>query len=78
MEGSHRLGTDERVGQALVTAMRPDRGEEATERWLRGIVANDPVVFDDNRAMQDAIASGEIDVGFLNHYYIAEAIAEEG
>jgi iron(III) transport system substrate-binding protein len=64
--------------QAFVTAMRLTEGEEATEEWLRGIVANDPVVFEDNEAIRDAIASGEIDVGFLNHYYIAEAIAEEG
>ena len=64
--------------QAFVTAMRLTEGEAATEEWLRGIVANDPVVFEDNEAIRDAIASGEIDVGFLNHYYIAEAIAEEG
>jgi iron(III) transport system substrate-binding protein len=64
--------------QAFVTAMRLTEGEEATEEWLRGIVANDPVVFDDNEAIRDAIASGEVEVGFLNHYYIAEAIAEEG
>jgi len=64
--------------QAFVTAMRITLGEQATEDWLRGIVANDPVVFSDNEQIRDAIASGEIDAGFLNHYYIAEAIAEEG
>jgi iron(III) transport system substrate-binding protein len=64
--------------QAFVTAMRLTEGEEATEEWLRGIVDNDPVVFEDNEAFRDAIASGEVDVGFLNHYYIAEAIDEEG
>ena len=64
--------------QAFVTAMRLTEEEEATEEWLRGIVANDAVVFEDNEAIRDAIASGEIDIGFLNHYYIAEAIAEEG
>jgi iron(III) transport system substrate-binding protein len=64
--------------QAFVTAMRLTEGEEATEEWLRGIAANDPVVFDDNEAIRDAIASGEIDVGFINHYYVAQAIEEEG
>ncbi len=64
--------------QAFVTAMRLTEGDEATERWLRDVAANDPVAFDDNEAIRDAIASGEIDVGLLNHYYIAEAIAEEG
>jgi iron(III) transport system substrate-binding protein len=64
--------------QAFVTAMRLTEGDEATERWLRGIVANDPQVFDDNEAIRDAIAAGEIDVGFVNHYYVAQARAEEG
>ena len=57
--------------QAFVTAMRLTEGDDATEEWLRGIVANDPVVFEDNEAIRDAIASGEVDVGFLNPYYIA-------
>ncbi len=30
-----------------------------------------------NIAVRDAIANGEIDVGLINHYYVAEAIAEE-
>jgi iron(III) transport system substrate-binding protein len=64
--------------QAFITAMRLTEGEEATEEWLRGISANEPVVFDNNIAIRDAIASGEIDVGFINHYYVAEAVAEEG
>ena len=64
--------------QAFVTAMRLTEGEEATEEWLRGIVENDPVVFGGNEEIRDAIASGEIDVGFINHYYVAQAIAEEG
>lgn len=64
--------------QAFVTAMRQTEGEGATEEWLRGIAANDPVVFDGNEAVRDAIASGEIDVGFINHYYVAQAQEEEG
>ena len=64
--------------QAFVTAMRLTEGEEATEEWLRGIVANDPKVFDGNEEIRDAIAAGEIDVGFINHYYVAQAQDEEG
>jgi iron(III) transport system substrate-binding protein len=64
--------------QAFVTAMRRLRGEAATERWLRGIVANDPQRYENNIAVRDAIAKGEIEVGFINHYFVAEAIAEEG
>ena len=64
--------------QSFITAMRLTAGEEATRDWVEGIVANDPETFSDNDTIRDAIASGEIDIGFLNHYYIAEAQAEEG
>jgi iron(III) transport system substrate-binding protein len=64
--------------QAFVTALRILEGDDAAREWLEGIVANEPEVFTDNEAIRDAIATGEIDVGFLNHYYIAEAQAEEG
>jgi iron(III) transport system substrate-binding protein len=64
--------------QAFVTAMRLTEGEQAAEDWLRGIVANQPKVFDGNEEVRDAIASGEIDVGFINHYYVAQAREEEG
>ncbi|HVE67411.1 MAG TPA: iron ABC transporter substrate-binding protein [Solirubrobacteraceae bacterium] len=64
--------------QAFVTAMRRLRGDAATERWLKGVVANDPERFEDNEPLRDAIAQGEVEVGFLNHYYVARAIAENG
>jgi iron(III) transport system substrate-binding protein len=64
--------------QSSVTAMRLTEGDQATREWVEGIVANEPEEFSDNEAIRDAIAAGEIDVGFLNHYYIAEAQAEEG
>jgi iron(III) transport system substrate-binding protein len=64
--------------QAFVTALRLIEGEDGAKRWLEGIVANEPEAFDDNRAIRDAIASGEIDVGFLNHYYVAQAYAQRG
>lgn len=64
--------------QAFVTALRLLEGEEVAAGWLEGIVANDVTVFDNNIAVRDAIAAGEIDVGFINHYYVAEAVAEEG
>ena len=64
--------------QAFVTAMRVTEGEDATRSWLEGIVANQPEVFVDNSSVRDAVASGEIDVGFINHYYVAQAREEEG
>lgn len=64
--------------QAFVTALRITRGEEAASRWVEGIVANDAEEYENNVAIRDAIAAGEIDVGFINHYYVAQAVAEEG
>jgi len=64
--------------QAFVTAMRLTEGEDATREWLEGIVANEAISYADNTAVRDAIAAGEVDVGFINHYYVAEAIEEEG
>jgi iron(III) transport system substrate-binding protein len=64
--------------QAFVTAMRLTEGEDATRDWLEGMVANDPVSYPDNEALRDGIAAGEVDVGLINHYYVAEAIEEEG
>jgi iron(III) transport system substrate-binding protein len=64
--------------QAFVTALRELRGDDRAREWLEGIVANDPERFDDNEPIRDALAKGELDVGFINHYYVAQAQAEEG
>ena len=62
--------------QAFVTAMRLEHGDERTERWLRDMAANGAVAYDNNVLIRDAIASGEIRVGLLNHYYMERAKAE--
>jgi iron(III) transport system substrate-binding protein len=64
--------------QAFVTAMRASEGEEAAREWLEGMVANGAVAYADNETARDAIAAGEIDLAPINHYYIAQAKAEEG
>lgn len=64
--------------QSFVTAMRAELGEEETKAWLEAMLANDVQPYENNIAIRDAIAKGEIDAGLLNHYYVAEAIAEEG
>lgn len=63
--------------QAFVTAMRAIHGDEATERWLRDMIANDVQAYDNNILVRDAIASGEIQVGLINHYYVIEALRED-
>ncbi|MFP5452182.1 MAG: iron ABC transporter substrate-binding protein [Thermoleophilia bacterium] len=61
---------------AFVTAMRAEVGDEVTETWLRDMQANGAVAFERNGVLRDAIANGEVEVGLLNHYYIAQARAE--
>jgi iron(III) transport system substrate-binding protein len=64
--------------QEYVTALRARYGDERTKEWLEGMVDNGAVSFPDNVTIRDAIADGEIDVGLINHYYVAQAIGENG
>ena len=64
--------------QEYVTALRAKYGDDRTRQWLEEMVDNGAFSFPDNVTIRDAIAKGEIDVGLINHYYVAEAIAEEG
>jgi iron(III) transport system substrate-binding protein len=64
--------------QGYVTALRQVEGEDVAREWLEGMVANGTQAYESNVPVRDAIAAGEIDVGLINHYYVAEAIAEEG
>lgn len=64
--------------QQYVTALRLTYGDDVARRWLEGMVANDARPYPNNVAIRDAIAAGEIDVGLINHYYVAQAIAAEG
>ncbi len=64
--------------QAMVTAMRRVWGEEKTREWLLGIQANEPLVYPKNTPIVAAVAAEEIDVGFVNHYYLHRFLAEEG
>ncbi len=56
--------------QAFVTAMRLDAGEERTREWLEGLKANEPKFYEKNTPVVEAVASGEIEVGLVNHYYL--------
>ena len=64
--------------QAMVTAMRVVWGEDKTREWLLGVQANEPKVYPKNTPTVAAAAAGEVDVGFVNHYYLHRFLAEEG
>lgn len=63
--------------QGYVTALRAVEGEQVARDWLEGMVANDVQAYESNTPVRDAIAAGEIEVGLINHYYVAQAKAED-
>ncbi len=77
-EWSGRIGWAPTNGsfQAFVTALRVLEGEDGARAWLEGIQANSPVVFDGNTPIVEAVAAGEVSVGFVNHYYLYRFLAE--
>jgi iron(III) transport system substrate-binding protein len=56
--------------QAFVTAYRLAESEEAARNWLEDIKKNDPKFYEKNSQVVEAVAAGEIDAGFVNHYYV--------
>jgi len=60
--------------QAFVTAMRILEGEDRTRQWLQGVVDSGIEQYNDEFRVCQAIADGEIDAGFTNHYYIQRVL----
>ena len=63
--------------QAFVTAMRQIHGDEATEQWLSGMIANEVREYPNNASQVQAVGDGEIDIGLVNHYYLFRFTAED-
>jgi iron(III) transport system substrate-binding protein len=63
--------------QAFVTAMRILEGEDRTRQWLQGVVDSGIEQYNDEFRVCQAIADGEIDAGFTNHYYIQRVLDED-
>jgi iron(III) transport system substrate-binding protein len=64
--------------QAFITAFRLTHGEEAARGWIEGIKANNPRSYINNIAALEAVARGEIQVAFINHYYLYAMQASQG
>ena len=62
----------------FVTAMRLTKGEAFAKQWLTALQANTPRTYPNNIAAIQAVANQEIDVAFLNHYYLYRFLAEQG
>jgi iron(III) transport system substrate-binding protein len=63
--------------QAFVSALRLEVGDDRAREFLQGIKANGVKTYENNIQTEEAIARGEIDVGFVNHYYAYELRAEQ-
>jgi iron(III) transport system substrate-binding protein len=61
----------------FVTAMRAQMGDDAALEWLEGMEANNSPIYENNVAIVEAVGRGEIPLGLVNHYYNAEALAED-
>ncbi|WP_031480108.1 iron ABC transporter substrate-binding protein [Streptomyces bicolor] len=63
--------------QTFVTGMRVLEGDDATRTWLKGLKENGKT-YSNNLATLDAVESGEVSLGLVNHYYWYERVAEKG
>ena len=75
-----RVGWAPRNGsfQAFVTALRQQLGEDTAREWLEGMRDNDAQEYPNNVSIVQAAANGEVDVGFVNHYYLERFLEEYG
>jgi iron(III) transport system substrate-binding protein len=62
----------------FVTALRVAEGDEFALQWLTDLKANNPQTYPNNLAALQAVANNEIEVAFLNHYYLYRFLAERG
>jgi len=58
--------------QSFVTAIVQVRGETKTLEWLKALNNNKPQKYEKNGLIVEAIDNGSVDLGLVNHYYIAE------
>lgn len=64
--------------QAFVTALRRLRGDDTARQWLADIVALNTRTFPNNSSIVQATIAGEIEAGFVNHYYLMRERAQAG
>ena len=63
--------------QSLVADMIAKRGRAATEKLLRGWMANEPQILGSDVDVLKAIDAGRCDVGLTNHYYLGRILKDD-
>lgn len=58
--------------QAFVTALRRTEGEDGARKFLSDMKALGIKTYPNNVSIVEAVSAGEIDAGFVNHYYALE------
>jgi iron(III) transport system substrate-binding protein len=52
-----------------ISALRVEFGDDKVKQFLSDLEANEPKIFDSNLLVVQAVDSGEVDLGLVNHYY---------
>lgn len=68
-KGKVAVAPDNGSFQDFVSALRAQEGDEAAEKWLEDMAANDAKSYADNGAIVEAVSRGEVPMGLVNHYY---------
>lgn len=63
--------------QAHVGALRSLWGDEKTRQWLRAMKAQEPARYPKNSPQVKGVHLGEIDLGWVNHYYLHKMKAKD-
>lgn len=63
--------------QSFVTALRVVEGEDASRAWLEAMIEAGTETYEGNTQVRDAVASEEVAVGLVNHYYLYQARKED-
>jgi iron(III) transport system substrate-binding protein len=62
--------------QGQIVAMRHLLGEQKTEDFIKGLVANDTKFYGGHTDVRKAVGTGELKLGLVNHYYYQLSKAE--
>ena len=63
---------------SFVTAIRVEKGDDYARQWLQSLKDNGVKTYDKNTTVLEAVESGEIELGLINHYYWYKSAAELG